>query len=122
METEDQSRLDQLEQKIALLEKEYTLTDKTSHVLGKAFDHNVSENVSANAKIIALLCLLEEIADHMGVDHDVFQKRFEHYCNHWHERLLHTAENIDPGIAAKIDNRRDEDIGRDDTPPPLFSF
>jgi hypothetical protein len=126
METENQSRLDRLEKRIALLEQKNLLDGKINGEIirfsKKAFDYNLSENVETGAKIMALLCLLDEIVAHMGVDNDVLQDRYVHYCNHWHERLLHATENIDPGTAAKIDNRRAENIGTTDVPPPLFSF
>lgn len=63
-----------------------------------------------SAENMALHEALVVLVDHLKLDRKSFLTSFENRKKYYHDLFLRAAENVDPALAALLDDRRPEDV------------
>jgi hypothetical protein len=79
--------------------------DDLSDVLLRFLKDDARRYLKLRAADVALLSVLMKYADKLGVSPDQILKEFEEEYRAKHEQLLLEGENLNPGLAAEIDDR-----------------
>lgn len=81
---------------------------------------NTSNQTLEAAQFRALCSMVQELAEREGLSRELFVKHFEERVRHYRDYLLRIAENINPSVAAQIDERTPADMPETETFPRLF--
>jgi hypothetical protein len=79
--------------------------DDLSDALLRFVKNDARRYLKLRAADAAILSVLMKYADKLGVSPDQILKEFEEESRAKHEQLLLEGENLNPGIAAEIDDR-----------------
>jgi hypothetical protein len=111
---------EQLAQRLQSLEEFISLLPPYFSDLTESDTYHISELVKACARHLTLQSIVEEIAQHLGISSENFQRQVEIRTRFYHDYLLHLAFRDWPELVKKIDDRP-LNAAKPDSFPPMFT-
>ena len=101
-----------MEQRIAAIEQSVKRHDEVNANVAR-------EQFRNHARHMAVFTMVQEIAARLGVSEESFHHYYDERVKYYHAAALRQLEDESPGIAARVDTRRPEEVSTGESYPPM---